>query len=282
MDSALSYLPLVMAWVNGQKFASEEMTKEEKANKPYALSFKIQDGVNIVGQYELDDPAMPENSVAVIPIQGVILSWNSMNLVANIQQAGMNPSINSILFLVNSPGGMVFYTDIAATEIKNCKKPTVACIMNMGASAAMWMISAMDYRICTSPMDWVGSIGTMMSFMDFSRMLKEKLSIDIYEIYADDSSRKNEMLRQLREGNDTLVKQDLKFVNDIFHQTILDNLKLPKDSEVFQGATYNATDGLRLGLIDEINTVDYAIDFAYKKGLSFKALNIGNQIFKQS
>jgi ClpP class serine protease len=273
-ETALSYLPLMVAFLNGNVETLPAFTpseEEKKRSKPKALAIQGQSG--IVTEYELGDPSIPENSVAEIPIWGAVFPGKSMQLVASIRQAKSNPNINSILFPVNSPGGTVFYTDILSNEIKTVGKPTVAVIMNMAASAAMWMISSMDYRVATSAMDWVGSIGTMVSITDMQVLLKEKLGINIIDIYASKSIRKNEMTRALLEDplNTGSIVDDLDFVNEIFHKTIRDNLGLAPDSEVFAGAIYNAARAVDLKLINEINTLEYAVNYAYKQGLIHKA-----------
>jgi ClpP class serine protease len=71
--------------------------------------------------------------------------------------------------------------------------------------------------------------------------------------------------------NTQSIVDDLDFVNGIFHKTIQDNLGISADSEVFTGAIYNAAQAVDLKLINEINTLEYAIDYAYKQGLIHKA-----------
>jgi len=274
-DTALSYLPLFVSFLNGgEKFAAflneaPEEYKLRERKKSKVLGFRAGSGGETV-QYEFDDQSIPDNSIAVIPISGTILSWKSMLIEENIRMALANDKIIAILFPTNSPGGMVFYTDILADTIKNCTKPTVAAIMNMSASAAMWLTSAMNYRISTSPMDWAGSIGVFTSYTDMQVLLKEKLGINIIDIYATKSTRKNEMTRLLLEGNKKPIVDDLDFVNEIFHTAIQRNLSLKKDSEVFDGAIYNAVEAQKLGLINEINSLDYAIEYAYQAGLTNK------------
>ena len=269
-DTAVSYLPMLIAFLNGSENIASIMTKEEadKLSKPRILAIGTQPGKLV--QYDFGDPCIPDNSIAVIPIQGTILPWSSMRIYQAVQLAEDNENIISILFPTNSPGGMVNFTDILANEIKNCKKPTVAVVQNMSASAAMWLISAMDYRITTSPMDFIGSIGVFTSYTDMSVLLKEKLGISITDIYATKSTRKNEMTRLFLEGNTQPIIDDLDFVNEIFHATIQKNLGLKADSEVFTGAIFNAPQAIDLGLINEINTMDYAIEYVYNQGLTSK------------
>ena len=114
-ETAISYLPMLLAFVNGQKFAwsPEEEAENKKRSTAKVLSFG-RSVMDVAGEYSLDDPMIPSNSVAVIPISGTILAWKSQILIENVRKAQANDKIISILFPVNSPGGMVFMTDIAA------------------------------------------------------------------------------------------------------------------------------------------------------------------------
>lgn len=274
-ETVLSYLPLFISFLNGGDklagFLSEASTqlKNDERSKSKILAFRAGASGETV-QFEFDDNSIPDNSIAIIPISGVILSWRSMIIEEQIRRAIENDKIIAIVFPTNSPGGTVFYTDILAKTIKDCQKPTVAVIMNMAASAAIWLTSAMNYRISTSPMDSIGSIGVFTSFTDMQVLLKEKLGINIIDIYATKSTRKNEMTRLLLEGNKKPIVDDLDFVNEIFHKVIQDNMGIKPDSEVFDGAIYNAQDAITHGLINEINSLDYAIEYAYTAGLTNK------------
>ncbi|TSA24360.1 MAG: hypothetical protein D4R67_11995 [Bacteroidetes bacterium] len=264
-ETALSYLPVLISFLNGGKIVLEA----DDIKKPYVFA-QGQDPINPVSRYDLDSPDIPDNSIAVIPIQGAIVSWKSIELISNLQKAEANPQIISTVFLVNSPGGMVYYTDITADAIKSASKPTVAVIMNMAASAAMWLISAMDYRIATSSLDRVGSIGVRVSFTDFNGFLKEKLGITVYDIYASKSTKKDEEIRTLLEGDNSKVISGADFINEIFHQAIRENLSLKENPEVFTGALFYAKKAMELGLINAIGSISAAFEYTYKEGLAHK------------
>lgn len=272
-DTAISYLPLLVAYLHGQPVAFNLEEKKGKFSKSNVL-IKTATGFSTMYNNDVSadfsDPELPEHSVALIPIQGPIFSWKSLELIESIKKAQQNDKIIAALFVVNSPGGQVFMTDLAAQTIKGFTKPTVGMIMNMAASAAMWMISGMTHRIATSPMDLIGSIGVYTSFTDMQGFLKDKLGITITDIYATLSTRKNEMIRALKDGNLEPITKDLDFVNDIFHQAIRENLGIDQSSEVFTGAIYNAVEAQKHGLITEIGTMDLAYQKAFEEGLIHK------------
>lgn len=274
----LSYVPLFISWLNGGKIDATNLFNEKQKIKARVIRAG-DDPINPVESWDLTNTSIPDNSVAIIPIDGVIYSWKTMEIRNMLFHAENNPKIISILFLVNSPGGNVFYLDICAKAIKDGLKPSVAAIMNMSASAAYWLTSAVDFRICTSKMDSVGSIGVMMTIADTAVLMKEKLGINIIDLYATKSTRKNEAYRKFLEDNTNtaLITKELDFCNEIFHEDIIANLGIKSDSEVLQGALYYAEEGMGLGLIDEINTLEYALEYTYNLGLANKI----NQFSKQ-
>ncbi|MFZ4546818.1 MAG: S49 family peptidase [Bacteroidales bacterium] len=278
-----NYFPAFLALMNGQKF--DFMAAEKERQKPYLLT--VESGImHRADNGDIKDGNQtPENSICIIPIQGEILAWRTMELVKSIEDAENNPNIIAIIFLVNSPGGMVFYTDIAAKCIKDLEKPSVAFVMNMAASAAMWLISGTDRIICSSPLDRIGSIGTMASVMDMAGFLKKKLGIDVFEIYADKSTNKNMEIRTLLdeslslEERTALIREDLNYVNEYFHKAIQDNLSIDPASDVFTGKIFNATQAIDKGLAHEINTFEYAVTLANQMGIKYqinKFINLNN------
>lgn len=273
-DVILNYVPLFFSFMNGMRIAPGDFVNEKNKSTPYAIN-----PVNTALTYELNSKDIPDNSVAIIPIQGVITSWKSMNIERFVLQAEENQNIISKLFLVNTPGGMVFYTDILSKTIKQSSKPNIGYVLQMAASGGMWISSNFDRIIASSKLDMFGSIGVMTSFTDLTRFLKEKLNIDIYEIYASKSTKKNEIYRALTDSalsvedkTKTLVGE-LDFINEEFHSVIRNNLKIPESSEVFTGKMYFAEEAIKQGLAHDINSFDYALQYAYKEGLKNKVIN---------
>ena len=271
-EAVYNMLPFLVAYINGREI-DFSVLDDSASNKPYILSVSQNQQVNVSDTYDLQSNAVPENSVAIIPVQGVILPNKTMDMVNYIRMAESNPNVIAVLFLVNTPGGAVFFTDTAAGIIKNMSKPSVGYVMNMGASAGMWLLSAMNRIVLSSPLDRVGSIGVMTSMMDASKFLKEKLGIDIMDIYATASTNKNEQIRTFLntdlplEDRTKSIVADLDFVNVLFHEAIQKNLSISPDSEVFSGGVYDAGQAIQLGLAHEICSFEDALMLARRMGL---------------
>jgi len=274
-----NYIPLALACLCGIKIEFEAYEK----NRAKADVIAAKDGqLNTADKWDLIEGSAPENSIAIIPIQDEIFSWRTMELVRLINLAENNPNIIAVLFLVNTPGGMVFYTDIASEAIKAMQKPKITFVLNMAASAGMWLISATDRIIMSSQLDRVGSIGVMTSMMDFTRMFRDKLGIDKTDLYATKSTGKNLETRTFLDAALEIAERtapiiaNLDFVNEIFHQAIHDNLGIDLSSEVFTGKMYFAKDAIDMGLAHEINSFEYAANLAYKRGLEYSIKSFFN------
>ena len=268
MDTALEYFPLLLSYINGAKIQDEDFKSH---TKPYAIA------PNLADMWDVMSDDIAPNSVLVLPLDGPITSWRAKRTVEILHKAESNPNIIAGVLHVNSPGGMVHYTDTASDAIKNSTIPFVGYVENMGASAAMWWLSGTKRIFLSSRLDRVGSIGIMTSVMDFTQALRDKLGVKIEDIYAEKSTRKNEEFRAWLEKNDKKPLLDsLNFANEIFHEAIQNNLGVAADSEVFQGAVYYADEAIKLGIAHEISSFSDAVDYAFKLGMK----NTIHKIFK--
>lgn len=121
------------------------------------------------------------NSLAVIPIQGVIgiklsameqmCGGCSIEMVQAMVEAAYNdPSIKRVLFDVSSPGGMTYSVEETASMIAalSKKKETFSVTEEMQGSAAQWLASQVRTSYATSSAV-VGSIGVFIAKLDESR-----------------------------------------------------------------------------------------------------------------
>lgn len=272
-EVAVNYLPLLVSFLNGQKITIDASLLGKTDSKPFAIHGNSD--VNTVNRWDLDSPDIPENSVGIIPIQGVLLDYDTSRISMFLKMAEQNPAINSVMLVVNSPGGMVSQIDLVSDQITAFPKPVITFVQDVCASAAVWLVSGSNKIILSSKLNRIGSVGVMTTFTDVWPAL-EKFGIDRREIYASKSTRKNFLKRNLqnqsltREEQEKPLIDDLDFVNDFFHQSVSKNRNIALDSEVFEGDMYYSEKGIEQGLADEINTIDYALTLAHQLGLENK------------
>ena len=282
-EIAVNYIPLLVHFLNGQKINIDASLLGKSDSKPFAIQGNSD--INTVSRWNLDSPDIPENSVGIIPIDGVLFDSDTARISRFLKMAEQNPAINSVLFLVNSPGGMVSQIDLVSDQIKKFQKPTISYVMDLNASASAWLTSGSNKIILSSRLNRIGSVGVMTSFDDLWPALA-KFGIDHREIYASKSTRKNFLKRNLtnpalsKEEQEKPLIDDLDFVNEFFHSAMKQNRKLKDDSDVFTGELYYAERGIELGLADSIDTLDNALSLAHQLGLTNK-INQFNFNFNQ-
>ncbi|MEI7425137.1 MAG: S49 family peptidase, partial [Candidatus Staskawiczbacteria bacterium] len=227
--------------------------------------------LSLVGENQrmsLRDAMIPSGSIAVIPILGEIFKEDTMcglrgskDVLEDLKLAESNSNIKSVLLVVDSPGGQVSFTDILAKAITNCSKPVIAYVEGMAASAAYWIISGSTRIIASSNLDRIGSIGTMLAFTDLQPYY-ESLGVKFHEFYATKSTDKNKDINDVLDGKyDDYRKNTLDVINEQFLSDIKAN-RPGLDESTLTGKIYFAPDAIAMGLIDEIGTMDYALECA--------------------
>lgn len=266
-ESAYGYRSLFLSLLNGEKMDDKDWSNERSKNKSFVVN-----SANKVSRYSLSDANIPEGSTAVIPIRTEIMKYDqacgprgTLSIQEDIKQADSNAKIQSIVLVIDSPGGQVTHTDLLAETIANSKTPIVAYVEGLAASAAYWIASATQKIIASSELDRVGSIGTMLAFADVQPAY-EKMGVIFHELYATKSTDKNKDINDVLDGKyDNYRKNTLDPINEQFHAAVKKNRpNLNKD--VLTGKVYFAPDAIKMGLIDEIGTMDYAIEEANRLG----------------
>ncbi len=208
--------------------------------------------------------------VAVINISGPILKNDQFcgpvgtaTIGKWIEDADANSSVTGIVLKIDSPGGSVDGTEALAAVVKNTKKPIVALVDGMAASAAYWIASAADEIIANGKTSFVGSIGTFISINDFSEALL-KMGIKTHDIYATASTDKNGEFRSVINNEDTkpMVKM-LDKLNKVFTSTVSSNRSGKFDLEkedVLTGKLYTSAEAVKFGLVDSIGSLNDAIN----------------------
>ena len=257
---------IVQRVLNGE-FAFESATKsdaEENAEKLSVGCFSISPDNKVVfgNRYNPFMNAEP-GSIAVIGISGPIMKYDNCGDLGTksysslLTKADQNPNISGVLLVIDSPGGTVDGTQELASEIKNFRKPIIALVDGLMASAAYWIGSSSDEIIANNNTAMIGSIGTMISFADMQPMY-EKQGVRFHLIYADASKDKNKDFDEARKGNYDLIKEKLNHINNEFVNAVKTNRPGVKETAL-SGKTFMASDAVDQKLIDSIGDFNYAV-----------------------
>lgn len=211
-------------------------------------------------------------TVARIPLHGELTATTggvggmegylvaSEDIVADIQEADADDSIQAILVDVDSPGGTPVAGDEVARALQNVSKPTVAVIHDMGTSAAYWASAGTDY-IIASPVSDVGSIGVTMSYTELAGSNKEDGSrwIGISSGTFKDAGNPD---RPLSEEEEIYFQGQVDAVHEYMVHRIAElrpALTKERYGELADGKAYIGSEALSIGLIDAVGGVDEAL-----------------------
>ena len=239
------------------------------------------DDISITTSFKKLD--IPDNTIALHRIQGTIFAdydrygwyFSTKQFIDDIRAADENPQITAHLFFVNTGGGEAWYLEKAFAAVGALKKPKIAFVEKRCCSAGEYLILNSDYIFSTSINDTHGSIGVMVAFWDMVPYFK-KMGFSYIEEYANQSTLKNKKFNDLINGKPKKYKEkELDPLAEQFIAAARTGRKqlrdLPEDHDVFKGETYDAQESQSIGLIDQINELEFALNYTLQQGKKYKA-----------
>lgn len=274
---------LFSTWLIDKSYAYSVAPQVLNLVKGKSVDFGVQEGVDFLVtssgkhlSYPDDENEINEKVVAVLSIKGPITKYDAfcgprgmITLGKRLQNALQNPNISAIVLDADSPGGQASYLETIGNIIQEIKitKPVLGSYGGLGCSASYHILSNCNEIYAQEKNDIVGSIGTMMTFADFSKFY-EKNGVKIHEIYAEQSTDKNDIFHQAIQGNyKPLIEEILNPVAEEFIERVKANRPGVSES-VFTGKTYTSKKAQKLGLIDGIKTLDQVIERAHELSLN--------------
>jgi signal peptide peptidase SppA len=215
-----------------------------------------------------------ENGVAIIPIDGIIAK--RMNMFSKIsggvsteligrdfKQALNDPSIESIVFYIDSPGGSVDGTQDLAKMINSArgKKDIIAYTDGMMASAAYWIGSAADKVFISGDTTQLGSIGVVAQHMDISKA-EEKMGIKTTEIVAGKYKRIASRYAPLTEDGKTTLQEAVDYIYSVFVNDVATfrSVDIEKALSMADGKVFMGKQAIDAGLADGVMSLPDLID----------------------
>ena len=215
-----------------------------------------------------------QDGVALIPLRGVMAP--RMNLMSQISggtstelfvrdvTAALNdPEAQSIVLLVDSPGGAVGGTMAAASVVMAARgvKPIATYSDGTMASAAYWVGSAADRVYVSSGVDQVGSIGVVASHVDVSKR-EEALGIKTTEIVAGRFKRISSQYGPLTESGRQSIQDQVDYLYSLFVGDVAAQRGVSVDqviADMADGRVFIGQQAVDAGLVDEVTTLSSVI-----------------------
>lgn len=210
------------------------------------------------------------SKIALISISGPLTprgSWFGSSLAgiaAQVARAAADPDVASIVLDVDSPGGTVAGTAEAAAAVGEAaqKKPVIACVNTLAASAAYWIASQAS-ELVMSPSADVGSIGAMAMHVDYSKALSDA-GINVTMIRSEQSPRKNEAhpFGPLSDSARENVQARLNDAGGDFIKAVAAGRRVSQTKvreEFGQGLMFGAKEAVARGMADRVATLDQVV-----------------------
>jgi signal peptide peptidase SppA len=212
---------------------------------------------------------MPVGSVAITPLTDAIMKYDQscgpdgvVTKMRSMMVADNHANIKAHILKIDSPGGSAMAMLNMADFVKGLKKPVVAFVDDLSASAAYGIATGASYIVANRKEAQIGSIGTMCTMVDDTAAF-EMMGIKLTDVYADASTDKNGWYRAALAGDIAPLKSMLNEWNEKFLGVVESNRgpKLTADRKTWgTGKIYNADEALSLGLIDDIGSFNDTIN----------------------
>lgn len=254
---------------------------------------KLAEETNIPLTVDYTDAELENEAIAYYRIKGMIMgesNWwfSTKQFVDDVEAAEANPMIMAHFIHANSGGGDTWYLDVAFQTLMKAKKPVITIVERVGASACIYLTCASTKIYAATQNEILGSIGTMVSFMNF-KPYYETMGLKFIEEYATKSTLKNKKFNDLADGKpEQFIKEELDPLQQQFEAAVRKARpkagELPEDHPLFAGETFATQAATDLFLIDGQKSFKEALNEAYQLGQTYlgrqreknKALNFIN------
>lgn len=180
-----------------------------------------------------------------------------------VQRAGADARVKSVILDIHSPGGNVIGASETAAAVRAvaATKPVVAVANGMAASAA-YLISSSAKAVIVTPSGIAGSIGVVCLHMDFSRYL-DKEGVTPTLIFEGDRKMDGNPLEPLSDVAHASLRADVKRYYELFIETVVAGRgrKTPASAaRETRGRTYIGREAVTARLVDDVGTFDEVLD----------------------
>jgi protease-4 len=183
-----------------------------------------------------------------------------------LKRAERDSSVKALVLRIDSPGGTVAASQAIAEKIKKfkekTKKPVIVSMGDVAASGGYY-ISLYADKIIAHPGTTTGSIGVIALLFSIEELL-ENLGIKP-EIFK--AGKYKDLFRGLRPLSDeerALLQQYVDGFYEQFVQAVAEGRKLPVERvrELATGQPYTGAQAVQLGLIDQLGSLEDALQVA--------------------
>lgn len=181
-------------------------------------------------------------------------------------KAREDKNVKAIVLRVNSPGGSALTSDIIWREVELTKevKPVVVSMGNVAASGGYYIAAGAD-KIFAEPTTITGSIGVFGTIPNINE-LAENIGINAEQVGTNKNSVDYSLFEPMRDDFRNRVQESIEDTYETFLERVSSgrNISMAQADSLAQGRVWSGVDAKRLGLVDELGTLEDAISAAAK------------------
>jgi len=216
-----------------------------------------------------------KQKIAILYADGEIIDGEGKQNVAGdyfsrvVAKVRADSTVKSVVFRVNSPGGSVLASEKIKAEIELLmkEKPVVASYGNYAASGGYWISNSCD-KIFSDATTLTGSIGVFSMIPDLSKTVKDLAHVNIVSVGSSKHADVYSLMRPLDQEELDYMQASVESIYSRFVSTVSEGRDLDPDfvDSIAQGRVWAGSDALKIGLVDEIGTLEDAIKWAASAG----------------
>lgn len=195
------------------------------------------------------------------------------DVVPDILDLADDDDIDGLVMYVNSGGGSAFASEQIWEALQQWKqitgKPFYVSMSDYAASGGYYISCGAD-RIYALPGTLTGSIGIFGLIPDAQKLVNDKIGISTYTVETNPGADFPNLLRPMTSYEKSRMQAYVNRGYELFTKRCADGRHIPQDSikKIAEGRVWDGREALRIGLVDQLGTLDDAIaDIAKKIGV---------------
>ena len=251
---------------------TDDQMKQKLATLYMASNPQEIESISLLNYSMLLGPVKNDNAkIAIIYADGNIIDgfWKKdvagdrfAKIISDIRH---DSSVKAVVLRVNSPGGSVLASEKIKAELDLLMErvPVIASYGDYAASGGYWISAGCD-KIYANKTTLTGSIGVFSLIPDFQNTMKDKLHVNVTSVNSNKHSDMYGMMRPLQKSEKEYMQASVENIYEKFTEVVASgrNMRVSQVDSVGQGRVWTGAEALEAGLVDEIGTLEDAVNFA--------------------
>ncbi len=223
-----------------------------------------------------------DERIALFNVRGAIMNmeesyfsvsqYNHQRILESLETVKNDETIKGIILRVDSPGGGVYESAELSDkirEVKAARNIPIYVVMESMAASGGYYISAYADKIYATNETITGSIGVIMSGMNYAGLL-EKMGVEDMTIKSGDMKDVGSPTREITQKDLDVLQGLVDSMYERFVDVVSEGRELDRDYvyEIADGRIYDGAQAKDNGLVDDIGYYEEALeDFEVEYGL---------------